>query len=360
MPDFSNRSPGDKSPAKSADWCNAVSKAAQFYHDQVAGGAAKAARPAKPISFAEVKIKNTTGSNLLRGHYVQLGEAELAAKDPKKIWFEGNLYSESETRRIAIVNDAVKQDKRVDAMLIGKTIAVVDVGDTDHRYAVPVDGEYVFESAESGPVEILDILAETGVQEAAVIIGAGGGGEVGLKGAWGWLNVNLAAHTNLSLSAPTMGEFNKTMLEIGATGGSSTEGVYVLDFKKSGDDYIFPPTILVPHPDYFDDDAIPHPLVAVNAQPQRIEASDAKPVIVHGYIVDFPQPEGEAYSEWELKRFVVENIFDHSMLPGFVIGEDSTGDDDPGLQAVVHEGGTREHILQTPGPCLDPLEEGDD
>jgi len=163
--------PGDKLSAK---WANRVDAAAAAFNERAALGGSTAAHR---IDRNVIKVSNQTGSNLLRGHYVQVGEFELDARDPRNIWFEGNLYDETSDQRIAIATNAVVDGARVDAVLIGVAVAVVDVSDTGHRYATPVDGEYVLASAASGPVEILDTVTETGSQECAVLL-AGGSGEV--------------------------------------------------------------------------------------------------------------------------------------------------------------------------------------
>lgn len=178
MADFSPVSPGvvDNLPTESASWINAVSQAAAAYHNQSALSNSKGSKPVHSVDRSSAKVKNETGSDLERGHYVQLGEFELDDRDPRKLWFEGNLYDEASEQRIAIVTNAVLNGSRVDAVLIGIAVAVVDVTDTGHRFAAPVDGEFVLTSAESGPVEILDTVTETGEQECAVAIGSGGGG----------------------------------------------------------------------------------------------------------------------------------------------------------------------------------------
>ena len=85
MPDFTAKSPGDYSPARSAAWVNAVSAAAAAYHGTAALGSSKGAKPERSIDRAAAKVKNLTGSDLVRGNYVQLGEFELDTRDPRKM-----------------------------------------------------------------------------------------------------------------------------------------------------------------------------------------------------------------------------------------------------------------------------------
>lgn len=178
MPDFSEVSPGkqDGPPRyKSASWLTAVSQAAAAYHGQAALGSSKGSKPSHSIDRSSVTISNQTGSDLVRGNYVQLGDFELDARDPRKMWFEGDLYDETSEQRIAIVTNAVKDGSRVKSVLIGIAVAVVDVTDIDHRFAEPVDGEYVLTSAASGDIEIIDTVTSTGEQECAVLLAASAG-----------------------------------------------------------------------------------------------------------------------------------------------------------------------------------------
>lgn len=174
MADFSHVSPGDKSPAKSVAWLNAVSDAAAHFHNQVAGGVSKNAKQERGINPTTVKVQNTTGTDLLRGHVVQLGDFELDALDPRKIWFEGGLPADPVTRWLAIVRYAVKTGKRCDAQMLGVSTAIVNVSDVDHEYATAEAGSHILISATSGPVEILSPITNTGEQEVAVLLGGGG------------------------------------------------------------------------------------------------------------------------------------------------------------------------------------------
>jgi len=177
MPDFSPVTAGAKrNPARSASWLNAVSAAAAHFHGQVAGGAGHGQYVDVKRDATIVKVKNLTASDLLRGHYVQIGALLLDEVAHDHIWLEGNLYASAESERIAILLKAAKEDDIVKARMIGICTARVDVTDTAHRFAAPADGEFLLVSADSGPAEIISDVDATGEQEVAVLLGGSGGG----------------------------------------------------------------------------------------------------------------------------------------------------------------------------------------
>ncbi len=190
MAKFDKVSPGTpkgQSPAFKSAWCNSVSEATAYFQERIAAGEAGGEGRNLKSSSGLVNVKNMTEGDLLRGHYVQLGDylydyhtdAEPLAKvKHHKLGFEGNLYDPANKGRIAIYITAVKGDpdaKTAKARIIGVCTAVVNVTDITHRFATPVDGESVLDSATSGRVEILSDITETGEQEVAVLLGGGGG-----------------------------------------------------------------------------------------------------------------------------------------------------------------------------------------
>ena len=109
------RQKGQPSPAFKADWANAVTDAAAYYHGQIAGGQASGNRESLISSSGIISIKNLTGSDLVRGNVVQVGDylcdyssgAMGERVSPIGLIFEGNLYSASANGKLAVVLSAV-------------------------------------------------------------------------------------------------------------------------------------------------------------------------------------------------------------------------------------------------------------
>lgn len=181
MADYRKASRGDspfKSPAFNAAWQNDVTDMLAWFRRAKASGEVLGAGGSLESSSGVVRVKNLTTADQLRGNYVQLGAYLLDDVSQHKHWYEGNLYDAAENGKVAILERAVKSDdtSMVRARILGKCTARVNVTDVDHRFAVPVDGESVFDSASSGDIEILGAIDGTGEQELPVLLGAGGGG----------------------------------------------------------------------------------------------------------------------------------------------------------------------------------------
>lgn len=173
-------------PFMSVAWCNQLTDMLNWYGRMKASGESGGGGSALESTSGLVKIKNLTGSNLQRGHYVQLGDYLLTDVEHHRHWFDGNLYDAAEDGRIAIVTRAVLgsggSTDIVAARILGRCTARINVTDTGHRFAAPDDGSYVLKSAASGDIEILSTnkISGTGEQELAVLLGGGGGSGGGL------------------------------------------------------------------------------------------------------------------------------------------------------------------------------------
>ena len=361
MPDFTAKSPGDYSPARSAAWVNAVSAAAAAYHGTAALGSSKGAKPERSIDRAAAKVKNLTGSDLVRGNYVQLGEFELDARDPRKMWFEGNLYDEALPNRIAVVTNAVKEDARVEAVLIGMAVAVVNVSDTDHRFAEPIDGEFVLASAATGTIEILDTITTTGEQECAVLLSASGGsgasiagsvgmvfGDIPLAGSW----ASMGGTPSLSWTV-ALGEAGPPALDDDSE-WTETTGVLLFDWERlasTKETYIAADGTLAPYDDAFETMTPVVELAAgarrwawrrgVNRSKTDLRASDDEPILVAGYEQTIRQ-DGGLY-----RLFVITDVMDFRAIPGFEVGTTPAGADDTDLQIPYHSGGNTDFEMSS-------------
>lgn len=181
MPNTSKVSAGEPSrsaPVNSAGWINGVSEMLDWFNRTVKTGGGAGVGPALESTSGMVKVKNLTAADLVRGHYVQLGDYLLTDVSHRHQWYEGNLYDAAVDGRIAIVAAAIKTADTGfhDARCLGKCTARVNITDTGHRFAVPSDGLKVLQSAASGQVEILSTnkISGTGEQELAVLLGGGG------------------------------------------------------------------------------------------------------------------------------------------------------------------------------------------
>lgn len=107
-----------------------------------------------------LKIRNDSGSDLDRGHVVEIGEYLLDEKDFRNLWFEGLAPTATIGARYAILLDACPQDEIMRAVVSGACLAFVNVSDESHTHAIISEGSHVLESADSGPIALLDTPTE--------------------------------------------------------------------------------------------------------------------------------------------------------------------------------------------------------
>lgn len=181
-----------KAPTLNAGFINKLVDIVAWYNRTVASGESGGGAGPYESTSGLVKIKNLTGSDLVRGNYVQLGDYLLTDVHHRHRWFEGNLYDAAEDGRIAIVSKAIKTGDAAfhDARILGACNARVNITDITHRFAAPDDGAFLLVSAASGDIEILSTnkISGTGEQELAVVIG-GSGSSGGGNGVWGLAGV---------------------------------------------------------------------------------------------------------------------------------------------------------------------------
>lgn len=315
-----------QSPTNSAAWINAVSMAAENYQYRTAGGRAGHRAPLPPANFAIVRVQNKTGSDLVRGEVVQLGDYRLDTINPRALWFEADKPADPLDLRIAVMRQAVPNDKQGDAQLIGVTTAIVNVTSTDHRFAAVVDGSVKMESGTSGLLQIISPLTETGEQEVAGLIGAASSAALSVSSAM--ITAEVPAFTEIDGNDKT------------CTPGRLNNGCTLLDWKKDQNgEYIMPLADRVPKQEPDPDSLLePPPEIdavrdVINETGTRIRGSVDEPVIIKGRIEKITSDNGSD------EVFIAES-FEGRTLPGYA----RTGDE-ANAKSVFHDSVGREFTL---------------
>ncbi|MCE9555911.1 MAG: hypothetical protein K8T91_21390 [Planctomycetes bacterium] len=114
-----------------------------------------------------VSVRNDSGSPLLRGQCLQVGVHLLGQIYPRELWFAGDVPAEP-LRGCVLLRDACKDGKIAEAFASGVCTAIINVTDTAHCYANPVDGQVVLSSGPIGMFEILSPVDSSGEQELIV------------------------------------------------------------------------------------------------------------------------------------------------------------------------------------------------
>jgi hypothetical protein len=127
---------------------------------------------------AIVKVKNSTGSARSRFDVVALTSPMFDPATSAEAFTEAPRFTGTkpaipgDVNRCAILQEPCAEGAAVDAVILGASVATVDVKDADHEWATPVDDAYTLESAKEGPLRILWKAGTSGPQLALVVLGA--------------------------------------------------------------------------------------------------------------------------------------------------------------------------------------------
>jgi hypothetical protein len=159
--------PGQPSPFRKASNINPVLEATNDFQQRKALGGSRS-KNSITHDGCRVHVKNDTGGNMPRGSVLQLGALVYDAIDPANLAFVADVPADPVTDKYAILSLPIPDGKIGPAQAAGVCVALVDVLDVDHTRAIPVAGESVLSSAESGPIELLSPPDGTGEQLMAV------------------------------------------------------------------------------------------------------------------------------------------------------------------------------------------------
>jgi len=123
----------------------------------------------QPIATEVVKIKNSSGAQVRRGEVLEISGFLLTDVVRESLWFDGD--TPDGTRAFVVALQDIPGGSIDRAQVSCVCVALVNVTDAGHGYAVVEDGEPVAQSAESGPIRILYKPTGTGEKTCAVLIG---------------------------------------------------------------------------------------------------------------------------------------------------------------------------------------------
>lgn len=151
-------SAGQPIPRSAALWNNLIGSANEYAGRQLGqpGG-----RNTQPIATDIIKIKNSSGTAIRLGEVLEISGFLLASVVRDSLWFDGD--TPDTTRPFAIALQDIPDGSIDRAQVSGACVALVNVTDEDHGYAVVADGELVLQSATTGPIRIL--FKPTGTDE---------------------------------------------------------------------------------------------------------------------------------------------------------------------------------------------------
>lgn len=221
---------GPSSPLRSAAFVNDVIETVDYHQQTQRLGKGKPAIDSGPPPTDTVRVKNLSGSNLVRGSVVKLTTYLHTSINRFAITFGAVAPTAPADLKFAILLEPLPTDAFGFAQTTGTCPAFVNVTNTAHTHATPVVADAVMDSAASGPVEILSPLSGTGEQMVVVRIGEAATGQYG--------GMTLAA-TGLALGAGTVKVlFDTAEQSSGVTADTANNqftilaaGTYIIDWS---------------------------------------------------------------------------------------------------------------------------------
>lgn len=167
-------SSGQPIPRSVALWNNIIGAADDYAARQLGQSGA---RSRVEIPTDVVKIKNSSGGQVRLGEVLEVSGFLLSSVGRDALWFDGD--TPDGTRPFGIVLQDMPSAAIDRAQVSGACVALVNVTDAGHSYAVPVNGELVLQSAGTGPVRILYKPTGTGEKTCAVLFMSAASGTIG-------------------------------------------------------------------------------------------------------------------------------------------------------------------------------------
>jgi hypothetical protein len=122
--------------------------------------------PTRPRQTDVIKLKNSSGASRSRGEILRINGKAITNLSDEHIWLIGS--EPNSISPIAVLKEPIEDEKVGNVQLSGCCFATVDIVDEDHSRARPIAGQYVLESGDDGPLEILYKPSGTGEQECVV------------------------------------------------------------------------------------------------------------------------------------------------------------------------------------------------
>jgi hypothetical protein len=128
----------------------------------------------RPRSTDVIRLKNNCGEDRARGEILRIDDSQKAITDlsDEHIWLIG--VAPNETGYFGVLKEPIASGEVGQVQVSGCCMAMVNIIDADHTRAKSVAADYVLDSADDGPIEILYAPSGTGELECVVRFGGSG------------------------------------------------------------------------------------------------------------------------------------------------------------------------------------------
>jgi hypothetical protein len=157
-------SPGQPFRAPKAETWNGMVDAGNAYRaGRLSNGVPQ---PTRPRETDIIKLKNSSSGNRARGQILRIDGKAITDLSDEHIWLIGQAPTADDY--FGILKEPIADGEVGRVQVSGCCLALVDVVDAGHTRAKAVASEYVLESSDDGPLEILYAPGGTGEQECVV------------------------------------------------------------------------------------------------------------------------------------------------------------------------------------------------
>lgn len=149
---------GDFVPPRAELWNNMIDAGNAWRNGRLNS---PAPQPTRARGTDLLKLKNSSAANRRKGEILKIDGKVIETITDEHIWLDG--AEPTDDCRFGILKYPADNNEVQTCQVSGVCLALVNVTDADHQFAVAVEGEYVLQSAFAGPIELLfvpDLPAE--------------------------------------------------------------------------------------------------------------------------------------------------------------------------------------------------------
>lgn len=125
------------------------------------------ALPLGLTSAFSIMIKNSSGGALAAGDVITVGDLLVNSVRKREAWFDGDTYATGDLN-VAILLEDIPSNGIGRAQIGGLVKATVDIQNTAHDCATPINGADVLDSCYNSPIKLVYAPNSTGEQECFV------------------------------------------------------------------------------------------------------------------------------------------------------------------------------------------------
>jgi hypothetical protein len=157
-------SPGQPFSAPKAEIWNSMIDAGNAHRNgRLSNGTPE---PTRPRQTDIIKLKNSSGASRSRGEILRINGKAITNLTDEHIWLIGSAPTDD--GYFGILKEPIANGSIGQVQVSGCCMATVDIADADHTRAKAVASQYVLESSDDGPIEIVYKPSGTGELECVV------------------------------------------------------------------------------------------------------------------------------------------------------------------------------------------------